>query len=32
MLLSCVSACGQKGDLYMPPNTSISVSDFSNTV
>jgi len=32
MLLSCVSACGQKGDLYMPPEASISVSNVSNTV
>jgi predicted small lipoprotein YifL len=31
MLLSCVSACGQKGDLYLPPEANISASDFSNT-
>jgi len=31
LLLSCVSACGQKGDLYLPPEASISVTDHSNT-
>jgi predicted small lipoprotein YifL len=32
-VLSCVSACGQKGDLYLPPeNVSIVSTDFSNTV
>gem|GEM_PF-1136591 len=33
IVLSCVSACGQKGPLYLPPdNASITVTDFSNTV
>lgn len=32
-VLSCVSACGQKGDLYLPPdNVSLSSADFSNIV
>ncbi|HIF51990.1 MAG TPA: hypothetical protein EYQ42_10785 [Thiotrichaceae bacterium] len=33
MVLSGVSACGQKGDLYLPKEyVSISSVDFSNTV
>lgn len=33
MALSCVSACGQKGKLYLPPeNVGTSFPDFSNTV
>ena len=31
MLLSSVSACGQKGDLYLPPEANTFVPDFSNT-
>ena len=30
MLLSGVSACGQKGDLYLPPEANNFVPDFSN--
>jgi len=30
MLLSGVSACGQKGDLYLPPEANTFVPDFSN--
>jgi Prokaryotic lipoprotein-attachment site len=30
-VLSCVSACGQKGDLYLPPESAgISAVDYSN--
>ncbi|MEM6998635.1 MAG: lipoprotein [Pseudomonadota bacterium] len=33
MVLSCVSACGQKGPLYLPPEDAQIIStDFSNTV
>lgn len=32
-VLSFVSACGQKGDLYLPPeNASSYATDFSSTV
>ncbi|MGB1800454.1 MAG: LPS translocon maturation chaperone LptM [Gammaproteobacteria bacterium] len=32
-VLSFVSACGQKGDLYLPPeSTSTDAIDFSSTV
>ena len=32
-VLSFVSACGQKGDLYLPPeNVSLEAIDFSSTV
>ena len=30
MLLSGVSACGQKGDLYLPSEANTFVPDFSN--
>ena len=33
LILSCVSACGQKGDLYLPPEKAInSIPDNSSTV
>ncbi|MBL1142543.1 MAG: hypothetical protein HND53_10970 [Proteobacteria bacterium] len=32
-VLSCVSACGQKGDLYLPPdNVSLSAADYTSIV
>ena len=33
LILSCVSACGQKGDLYLPPESAGNTTpDFSSTV
>ncbi len=31
MLLSYVSACGQKGKLYLPPDASLTVAYTVNT-
>ena len=33
LILSCVSACGQKGNLYLPPkDVNNSIPDYSTSV
>ncbi|MCG8377932.1 MAG: lipoprotein [Proteobacteria bacterium] len=31
VLLACVSACGQKGPLYLPDKDKVSSSELQNT-